>query len=246
MPLSLLLVLGMNALSIYLPLGGRSMQQISAMYPHPLIPADWTFSVWSLIYLGLIAFAVYQLLPSMAADRVGNQLAALFCITAVLNSAWLIAWHFLWTGFSLAIMVLLATSVLLAYMLAVRKRSTATPARRLMIILPWRLYLGWIVVALALNIMAVLTAAGWATADVTPTTAALSLAGLGVVWGMIILVWKKDLPHTAVLVWAFTGITVGQWGNGLVPWVTAAAAILLVVLTVLVMFRKPKAAATAR
>jgi hypothetical protein len=54
----------MNVLANALPLNGRTTGQISdAFSSNVFVPAGYVFSVWGLIYTGLIAFAVYQLTP---------------------------------------------------------------------------------------------------------------------------------------------------------------------------------------
>ena len=58
------LVLAMNTLSNVLPLNSQTMPEISAKYPSLFTPAGFTFSIWGVIYLGLMIFVIYQALPS--------------------------------------------------------------------------------------------------------------------------------------------------------------------------------------
>src|SRR5688572_22486589 len=43
---------------------GSDTGAISDKYPTMLTPAGYAFSIWSLIYLGIIAFSIYQMLPA--------------------------------------------------------------------------------------------------------------------------------------------------------------------------------------
>src|SRR5690242_11772592 len=43
---------------------GTTPAMISAKYPTIVTPAGYAFAIWSLIYFGLIAFSIYQVLPS--------------------------------------------------------------------------------------------------------------------------------------------------------------------------------------
>ncbi|MDW7738449.1 MAG: hypothetical protein SCJ97_00115, partial [Bacillota bacterium] len=61
---ALILVLLFNFLSNLLPFNNLTQQDLSLIYPVLLTPAALTFSIWGLIYLALIAFIIYQALPS--------------------------------------------------------------------------------------------------------------------------------------------------------------------------------------
>ena len=53
-----------NALAGTGRLNGVMTNEVSDKYPTVLTPAGYAFSIWGLIYVGLIAFTIYQLLPS--------------------------------------------------------------------------------------------------------------------------------------------------------------------------------------
>ena len=56
-----------NFLANALPIAGRTTGEISNGFPVLFVPAGYVFAIWGLIYLGLIAFVVYQFLPAIAA-----------------------------------------------------------------------------------------------------------------------------------------------------------------------------------
>jgi benzodiazapine receptor len=62
--LTVILTLTVNGLANALPINGLNTGQISDMFQVYFVPAGYVFSIWGLIYLALIAFAVYQALPS--------------------------------------------------------------------------------------------------------------------------------------------------------------------------------------
>ncbi len=47
-------------------LGGIDTGAVSDKYDTHITPAGYAFAIWSLIYLGMIAFSIYQALPSKA------------------------------------------------------------------------------------------------------------------------------------------------------------------------------------
>ncbi len=62
--LATLLVIGVNALASSLPLNGQTTGEISDRFDVFFVPAGYVFAIWGLIYLGLMAFSIYQALPS--------------------------------------------------------------------------------------------------------------------------------------------------------------------------------------
>ncbi|RWZ58329.1 hypothetical protein ELQ92_15005 [Labedella populi] len=54
-----------------------------------IVPAGPAFSIWSVIYTGLIAYAIGQLLPSQAARERNRRLGSPIVATMLLNLAWI-------------------------------------------------------------------------------------------------------------------------------------------------------------
>ena len=48
-----------NVLALQIPFFGRTPGDVSDLYPHMLTPADFSFSIWSVIYILLGVFIVY-------------------------------------------------------------------------------------------------------------------------------------------------------------------------------------------
>ena len=53
-----------NGLANALPLNGQTTGEISDRFQVYFVPAGYVFSIWGLIYLGLLTFAVYQALTT--------------------------------------------------------------------------------------------------------------------------------------------------------------------------------------
>ena len=72
-----ILVIVFNWLANALPFNDQSQAEIAAKYPSLFTPAGFTFSIWGVIYLALLAFIIYQALPSQrqnALRALQNQL----------------------------------------------------------------------------------------------------------------------------------------------------------------------------
>lgn len=208
-PAALLAVVAFNILAVTLPLGGRATEEISAMFENMFTPAGWAFSIWSVIYAGLAAFTLYQFLPSQADSPVARQTALLFTFSCLFNIAWLLSWHFLAIPLSFGFMLALLATLILIYLRVTRRRPNHTVAYGLMVALPFRLYLGWIIVATSANLMALLTARDWDFAPFGETGFVLLLAGVTVMAGLLALFTRKELFVNLVLIWGLVAVAFG-------------------------------------
>ena len=85
-PLLLLAALVLNGLATGLPLGGRTTAEISDSFNILFVPAGYVFSIWGLIYLALIGFAIYQALPAQRENPHLRRIGYLFQSGALLAS----------------------------------------------------------------------------------------------------------------------------------------------------------------
>lgn len=58
--ISVVVALTLNFLAVSLPLNNKTTGELSDAYPNYFVPAGFTFSIWGIIYLLLIAFMLYQ------------------------------------------------------------------------------------------------------------------------------------------------------------------------------------------
>src|SRR4051794_35270801 len=89
--LATLVTIAFNALAAVGHINNVTPAEISARYPTVFTPAGYAFSIWSLIYLCLIAFSIYQVLPSKLERFRGVR--TLYIASCVLNCAWIYFWH---------------------------------------------------------------------------------------------------------------------------------------------------------
>jgi len=147
-----------------------------------LAPARPAFAIWTAIYVGLLAYTVWQALPRQRASDRQRALGWLIAGTMVLNGLWLVVAQF---G-SLALTVL-AIIVLLAVLGITFHRTVDEPAAgwadHLLVDGVTGLHLGWVTLATVANIAAWLTSVGepgWdAAADLWGIVVLLVVAVIG-------------------------------------------------------------------
>lgn len=207
---SFALVLAMNALSNALPLNNQTMPEISAKYPSLFTPAGFTFSIWGVIYLGLMLFVIYQALPSQRANEAISRISRLFQLSCIANAVWIVVWHYDLLWLSSLIMLLLLASLIGIYRQLLGEIKHAPLSQHLALHLPFSLYTSWITVATIANISVLQTAYGLDSAFMTAISwTQLKLALAGAI-GATVVLRVGDAVFVLVIAWAAYGISVMQ------------------------------------
>lgn len=214
-----------------------------------LAPAGFAFAIWSVIYLGLLAYALWQFAPAQAAKprhrAVGYGVAA----SALLNAVWIVcvlAWRI---AESFVIIVILLGVLLVTFVRACRRPRRGTAAEAVLIDGVIGLYLGWVTVAAAANLAAWLADMGiaaWAQAPGVPGT--ITLVGAGII--AVLTAWRSGRwAPGAATAWGLSWIAVGRWAGGPEAPVVATTAVVLAIIVLVVTawrFRERLAAGQGR
>jgi len=217
-----------NVLASTLPLGGKNTGEISDQFQVFFVPAGYVFSIWGLIYLGLIAYTVYQALPGQRYDAKLDHIGFLYTGSALANIVWLFTWHY--EVFPLTILFMLALlALLIAIYLALGiGRTAASTAVRWLVRVPFSIYLGWITVATVANATSLFNYWGWGNGyDRASAVWAAIMLVVATAIAVLMSLRHGDIAYIAVIVWAFAGIAVKHNGNALVAttaWAMAAVA----------------------
>lgn len=211
---------------------GQTMATVSDRYANLFTPAGYAFSIWGLIYIGLLCFVIYtgrSLFGSKQADPILFRVGWLFVLSCLANSLWVVAWLHDYIGLSVLVMIALL-AVLLRILALILSAHTAEPLRtRLLVRLPFALYTGWISVALIANVAAWLTKINWDGWGITVevwTLVLIAVAGLANVW----MVLRRHLfGYGVVGIWALIAIAVAndREGSSTVVYVCCVVAVLI-------------------
>lgn len=197
-----------NYLANALPIAGRTPAAVSDMFPTLFTPAGFTFSIWGIIYLLLLGFAIYQArFFNKEAPAFLGQIGWCFVLSCAANIGWLLAFHNLQIGLSMLIMLALLGSLLAVYLrLGIGTTVAATKGEQWLVRLPFSVYLGWITVATIANASIFLSNLGWNGEPASPQfwTAVVIVAAIGIaLWALFS---RRDFAYAAVIVWALFGI----------------------------------------
>jgi hypothetical protein len=202
-----------------IPLFGRSTEEISDEYSVLVTPAGFAFAIWGLIYLLLVAFALYQFTPRERAGQGGSTLDRIFwpyMVASAANVVWLVLWHGLQIQLTLLAMAALLLSLAVIYVRLDVGRAGRRGGERLMVELPFSVYIGWITVASIVNFSIVLSR-WWDGAPLTPQIWASVLCVAAAGLAAVIVARHRDVAYALVIAWALLAIGVGQSGEPPVP-----------------------------
>jgi len=214
------ITIAFNGLANALPLNGQSTGEISDRFQAFFVPAGYVFSIWGLIYLGLIAFAVYQVFPSQRENPQLKRLGGLFVLSCIANMAWLFLWHYEYFVGTVAVMLVLLTSLILIYNRLQIGNVKVNNIERWCVHIPFSIYLGWITVATLANISTVLQYLQWDGWGISKEIWTLVMLAVAAGITAVVSMKRGDVAYTLVIIWAFAGIAVKHAG---VPLIAAGA-----------------------
>jgi hypothetical protein len=185
--------------------------KLSAEYSY-LAPAQQAFSIWSVIYLGLLAYTVWQALPGQRASARQRALGWWIALSMVLNGMWLVLAQF--TTLLLTVIGIVALLIVLCviFRIAVRTRETGGGVLDSLLVDGANgLHLGWVTLATVANTTAFLT-------DVAPESWGEAATPVGVVVLVVVgligvaIAWfsRGRIAPALALAWGLSWLAVGR------------------------------------
>jgi len=180
----------------------------------PLTPAGWTFSIWFVIEVLSVAFAIFAVRRRRHADaELIDRLARPLLVVFAGFSGWLLAAELEPTWSTLVVIVIMFAALVVALRIALaEQRRIATWPRLGTALLWWTLglYAGWITVAMWLNLTTAFAGAGAPIAGVLGITGQLATLAGALGTAVIILRWTHGLlPYAIAVCWGLVGAIVG-------------------------------------
>ena len=188
---------------------GIDQREFSASGNETLRAAGYAFSIWSLIYAGLIAHAVAQLMDHSRREALFVALSPSIASIAGCG-AWIIASGFDARWASVAIILVSAAAAVWALM---RVRDVPKSLKdHLFSVWPMALLGGWLLIASAINVLTVMTAEGLIGPE---TRMGFALGGIVTVTGLAIAVMRAgvSVAYGLPVAWGFVAVFVAERGD---------------------------------
>lgn len=226
---------GINIIANIAPFNGQTIGEISnTLFQDVLItPANYAFAIWGLIYLGLLAFAIYQALPAQRQNSQLRQMGYLVAIASVSQIIWV--FFFLYNLFALSFVAMLGILLPLIGAYQSLRNGDRNPGRqqKWFVLLPISIYLAWISVATIVNGAIVLDYWNWNGWGISAQIWTVIMLLVATAIAVTVSIKKMDLAYTGVFVWAFVAIAVRNSNNLLIAATAGGVAMVLVIVGIL-------------
>lgn len=205
---TVVVTLVINGLANALPINGLTTGQISDSFHVYFVPAGYVFSIWGLIYLGLITFAIFQALPSQRENPRLRATGWWVSLGGLANSAWIFLWQYEHFPLTLVAMLLLLATLLITHLRLGIGQTTVSKAETWAVRVPFSIYLGWITVATVANVTDVLDYLKWDRFGITPEFWMVIMLAAVLVIAALVSFTRRDIAYALVILWALAGISV--------------------------------------
>ena len=199
-----------NVASNIFPLNGLSIGAISnTLFKDVLIiPANYAFVVWGVIYLGLFVLGGYQFLPQKKKDKDLRKTGYLLVIACVAQSIWV--YLFLSRLFALSVIAMLAILVplIIIYGVLGSSKKRASSRKKLCLHTPVSIYLSWISVATVVNVACALYFHGWNGWGINSQVWTMIMLVVAATIATVIVISYRDFAYTGVTIWALIAIAI--------------------------------------
>lgn len=197
--LSTIFMMVMNTLAIVLPLNGVTTKELSDSFVTLITPAGFTFSIWSVIYLGLLIITVAILIGKI---KIQKSTLSRFVLSSLCNGLWIVAWHYGNLHFSLLLMLGILWSLIM-----VDKSMKGQLIKYYQFVRSvFLVYLGWIVVASLLMTLIYMKYQLGIVGSYETIIAIIALCFAAVI-NIVTIIKERNVATAMVFVWAMYGIS---------------------------------------
>jgi translocator protein len=244
---SVVTMIVMNYLSNARAFGGLTNKEISDKYHTLITPAGYAFAIWGVIFLGLMAFAIYQARPSQRTNPRFRAIGWLVVLNTLCNAIWSPLFNNEWIGIALIVILVMVFSVaIIEQRLLMRSdvpvvapdldatlpESPASATETWLARIPFSVYFGWLTVATILNVAVYLKSTEFGLFGLSEQMWAVAVLIVGLLVGAWIFNRYRSVAYILVFAWAYVAIAVEQAGYGTIQIAAGVGAIGAVLLAI--------------
>ncbi|PHQ30943.1 tryptophan-rich sensory protein [Leeuwenhoekiella nanhaiensis] len=216
--LSVVLVLTINGLSQAQRWNDTTIGEMSARYDNLFTPAGYAFSIWGVIFLGLVGYALFGIRRAFFSKKDTphlEQTGYWFAIANVLNAGWVLAFIYDQIWLSVLIMLGILISLLKTVLKTNMERWDAPIEIIAFVWWPICIYSGWIAVATIANISAFIVSLGIEFSQLTQIITTMVLITIAVYLNNLMINLRNMREFAMVGAWALFAIFIRH--NGEIP-----------------------------
>lgn len=189
-----------------LGLWGQTAEQFARDGDSTLRAAEYAFAIWGLIYIGLIAYALYQLIAKRSDPALRQRFALPSIIAMTGCGLWLIAAGANWTWATVIIIVVSALALIAAL---IRAPLNTSRSDAIFITIPLSLLAGWLTIASIINALTVMTGEGMIAAE---SADAWAIAGVIIATLIVAFVFVRSraVAYLAPPIWGLVAVYIAE------------------------------------
>ncbi|MGC1306898.1 MAG: tryptophan-rich sensory protein [Phormidesmis sp.] len=220
---AVVVAIAINGFSNAYPPAGKNTGEVSNTILGGVLitPAGYAFAIWGLIYIGLIAYSIYQVLPAQRHNRALRQVSWGITGACLLQIIWL--YVFLTYRFWGSVVAMAGIVVCLAVAYVAARSLRATWKVRWLLQAPISIYFGWITVAAVVNVAGALYTLAIPVSPIEDFAGIVNASTGGLIATVVMMcvsaglaamvAWRyDDAAYPAVVVWALSAIAIRHAG----------------------------------
>jgi hypothetical protein len=209
-----------NTLSNLFPLKGSNVGEMAntLFTGVHIIPANYAFAIWGLIYLGLLALGFYQLRPAERYNVKLQQNGWLLVMASIAQICWIYLFQARLFTLSTVAMLAILLPLMAMYQRLGIPNPDSTRQERWLLEYPISLYTGWIAVATVVNVALNLYSLDWNNWGISGVTWTIIMMVICAVIALVVALRRQDIVLPLVFVWGLVAIAVKQYNS--IPWIT--------------------------
>ena len=191
-----------------------------------IVPAGYAFSIWGLIYIGLIVFPIYHWFKTPKANHDSwSNVHTWYALNVVCNGLWLVGASYDWLWITVAIIIVMLVSLVMINKNLLEIQSNQGLQNYWFEKFPFSIYFAWITLATALNFSSALAFYGWDGMGISEVNWTLAIMTVAAAIAGHIAYHKKDIAYAGVVIWAFLAIALKHSGS--ITSITATAYVIM-------------------
>lgn len=177
----------------------------SAKLQNPLVPIDWAFAIWGLIFASIVAFGVWQMLPGNLDDPLLRQIGWLAVVVFAGNIVWE-AWVPRRGLDWISVAIIWVEFVLLMAILFTIADEAPTGSSFWLVSPPFQIFAGWVSAAIVVNTASTLQRSGMQIGTRVSLASVLAVGMLGFAVTIATGAWI----YAAAVAWGLFGLVMAN------------------------------------
>ncbi|MEM7801253.1 MAG: hypothetical protein AAF633_18820 [Chloroflexota bacterium] len=189
---------------------GTDVGTLSDRYQTRVLAAGYAFSIWGIIFIGTLGYALYQVRGNAPSPSFLDQLAPYAIAAFLATGIWIPIFQLERFPLSLVVMLILLGSLAMIFRI-INEQATLSSTELWLIEGSFSIFLGWITAATVLNFSQTLMALNWngfGIGDVAWGVTMLIAAGL--IAATVAYFGGGNFFYAGTVVWALVAVSVNQ------------------------------------